>query len=65
MLEVILCFQDVDDLDAGLFGSSFSKKQEKLYSTKTTVKSALKVCVISSCPCSRTYNVVSSKPVMI
>lgn len=65
MLEIILCFQDVDDLDAGLFGSSFSKKQEKLYSTKTTVKSALKVHVISFCPCSRTYNVVCSKPVMI
>jgi len=63
MLEVISCFQDVDDLDAGLFGSSFSKKQEKLYATKTTVKSALKVHVISSC--SRTYNVVSSKPIMI
>lgn len=46
MLEVIFYFQDVDDLDAGLFGSSFSKKQEKSYSTKTTVKSALKVSVI-------------------
>jgi hypothetical protein len=37
----------------------------KLYSTKTTVKSALKVRVIPSCSCSRTYNIVSSKPVMI
>jgi hypothetical protein len=46
MVEVILYFQDVDDLDAGLFGSSFSKKQDKPNSTKTTVKSALKVSVI-------------------
>jgi hypothetical protein len=45
-MEVALYFQDVDDLDAGLFGSSFSKKQNKSHSTKTAVKSALKVSVI-------------------
>jgi hypothetical protein len=45
-IELLLRFQDIDDLDAGLFRSSFSKKQGKSISTKTAVKSALKVSVM-------------------
>ncbi|PNF37631.1 hypothetical protein B7P43_G11965, partial [Cryptotermes secundus] len=45
--------EDIDDLDAGLFHSSFSKKQEKPSSTKTVVKSALK---------SSTYDDSSERP---
>jgi hypothetical protein len=49
--ELFLFFQDIDNLEDSLFASSFNKKQEKTSSTKTAVKSALKVSVSYSCPC--------------
>lgn len=44
MPEIVLMLQDID-LDAGFIGSSV-KRQDKLSTPKTTVKSALKVISI-------------------